>query len=308
MTMETSPGQISAENINAAELASPTATQTTSIMEVPILFGVALLVVAATATWLFFVAWFFWRMREWIMGCLPLNGCLSDLAPSGHRSKATFIIRQKRTFPRAKRRPGHWTGSEQRQFLRRLQGGANDHGPQGKIDFKRHQHLTSPGPLDDSSSEAEFLIWYSRTAVRWKFTARLLCNQDALSPIGGGIYPERYGERWARPRMAGTSPETHFSDLRGNLFQTHQAGQGANLALLILSQLKQKRHGSKFELLNLSGVRINQRCSGDGVGGAPCIDFFADGAQRVLHGWPVIFLVRRKLQPLLDACDLAVTQ
>ena len=68
MTTETSPMQISAENINAAELASPTATQTTSILEVPILFGVALLVVAATATWLFFVAWFFWRMREWIMG------------------------------------------------------------------------------------------------------------------------------------------------------------------------------------------------------------------------------------------------
>ena len=68
MTPETSPMQISAENINAAELASPTATQTTSIMEVPILFGVALLVVAATAGWLFFVAWFFWRMREWIMG------------------------------------------------------------------------------------------------------------------------------------------------------------------------------------------------------------------------------------------------
>ena len=67
MTTETSPMQISTENASA-ELTSPAATQTTSIKEVPILYGVALLVVAATAGGLFFVAWLVWRIREWIMG------------------------------------------------------------------------------------------------------------------------------------------------------------------------------------------------------------------------------------------------
>ena len=67
MTTETSPMQIATDSMSA-ELTSRTATQPPSTLEVPILFGVALLVVAATAAWVFFVAWFVWRIGEWIMG------------------------------------------------------------------------------------------------------------------------------------------------------------------------------------------------------------------------------------------------